>query len=214
MTKLIYKPRYYNNIEFTEELIKMIEPKKYDCNQTAFTETTAKPSNEELWNAFKNSINFEEYQKALEQISLKERDTLMSGKWEPDHNTIPQESPMEFRKGMQVSTPTVSGYMYNGSIYRWIDGDTVEVVLDLGLKIAHRTIVRLYSLNAPEKNTEEGMKLIEQLNLTYPSNSKIIIQTIKDKKEKYGRYLANIWCNNTNINEYLLANNLAKILKY
>jgi micrococcal nuclease len=184
MTRLIYKPIHYNNIEFTEVLIEMTEP------------TPKLTSNE-----------------------------LHTSTWENQSITVSsQEYPLEMRN-MQ-SCPTITSYLYNGSIYRWIDGDTVEVVLDLGLKIAHRTIVRLYGLNAPEKNTKEGQLLIEHLNLNYPSNSPIVIQTIKDKKEKYGRYLGIIYTTqlseeagkivskNTNINDYLLANNFAKILKY
>jgi micrococcal nuclease len=216
VTKLIYKPIYYNNIEFTEALIEMTEPKKYDCNTT-------------IWQ--------EEYKKVLQEMDPKKRDALMFGTWidptkdslrtppfeEPTSTPITneqyirassQESPMEFRKGIQCMMPTITGYIYNGSIHRWIDGDTVEVVLDLGLKIAHRTILRLYGLNSPEKNTDEGKQLIEHLNIEFPINSPIVVQTIKDKKEKYGRYLGVIYCKNTNINDYLLSKNLAKILNY
>jgi micrococcal nuclease len=189
-----------------DEYIKALEqitPQQRDT--LMFGKWEDKPMNNLL--SFSHHIDLntqpEEYKKALKILNTPNPDLSIS-----------QESPMEFRKGMQYSMPAITGYMYNGSIYKWIDGDTVEVVLDLGLKIAHRTIVRLHGLNAPEKNTEEGQLLIEHLNLNYPSNSVIVVQTIKDKKEKYGRYLANIYCNNININEYLLANNFAKILKY
>lgn len=228
MTKLIYKPIRYNNLEFTEVLIEMTkpitneqfeEPKKYDCNTTIWHKPMSEMTPKEIEDKWKE-LPSEEYRNALKAMDLTHRDTLMFGRWEDQaayklsSNAISQESPMEFRKGMQWSMPTINTYMYNGAIYRWIDGDTVEVVLDLGLKIAHRTVLRLYGLNAPEKNTDEGKQLIEHLNNEFPFNSDIIVQTIKDKKEKYGRYLGIVHSKNVNINEYLISKKFAKILNY
>jgi len=49
-------------------------------------------------------------------------------------------------------------------------------------------------------------------------NKKVIIQTIKDRKEKYGRYLAEIWIEDKgkyiNVNDLLVEKKLAKYQKY
>jgi micrococcal nuclease len=40
---------------------------------------------------------------------------------------------------------------------------------------------------------------------------KVIIRTVKDQKEKYGRYLAEIYIDNKNLNDMLLEHGMAVI---
>ena len=82
-------------------------------------------------------------------------------------------------------------YEYSAEVIRVIDGDTLEVRLDLGFKIQHTTTLRLAGLNAPEMRTDEGHAAKAWLTAEL-SEKKIFVETIKDKKEKYGRYLAKI----------------------
>ena len=90
------------------------------------------------------------------------------------------------------------------SIY---DADTITVDIDLGLGVWVRgEKLRLARINAPElrgKEREEGLKarvyLVEQI-----SNKDIVIETVKDKKGKYGRYVAEIWLSTRNINDALV----------
>jgi endonuclease YncB( thermonuclease family) len=48
-------------------------------------------------------------------------------------------------------------YEYMAKVTRVIDGDTIEVEIDLGFKIKHTTILRLSGINAPELRTPEGV---------------------------------------------------------
>jgi len=116
-------------------------------------------------------------------------------------------------------------YYYKAIVTSVYDGDTCTVDIDLGLHTWIRDEkIRLYRINAPElrgKERPEGLKsrdfLREQI-----LNKKITIQTIKDKKEKYGRYLGEIWLKDEkgkeiNINldklkEY--ANNLERFINF
>lgn len=79
-------------------------------------------------------------------------------------------------------------YEYKCTLVRVIDGDTVVVDIDLGLSVHHIVPVRLYGINAPEIRTEQGpvaKKFVEDWFV----NKLYLIRTIKDKTEKYGRYL-------------------------
>ena len=55
------------------------------------------------------------------------------------------------------------------SIDRVVDGDTVDVIIDLGFDILHKTRVRLYGIDAPESRTRDleekkrGLKATQRL---------------------------------------------------
>lgn len=70
-----------------------------------------------------------------------------------------------------------------------IDGDTVDIAIDLGLKMFHQTRIRLYGINAPEIGTLEGQASRARLSELMPVGGEFTLRTIKDRKEKYGRYL-------------------------
>ncbi len=82
-------------------------------------------------------------------------------------------------------------FEYRGTVTKVVDGDTVHVRLDLGIDVRIDLVLRLYGINAPEMSTPEGIAakyhLIELLGgPLFP----LTIRTIKDRREKYGRYLA------------------------
>jgi micrococcal nuclease len=91
-------------------------------------------------------------------------------------------------------------YEYYATVKRVVDGDTLDLDVDLGLHVHVHERVRLAEINTPEifgvkKESEEyelGMKAkarLEELVL----GETVKIQTIKDKKGKYGRYIVNMW---------------------
>lgn len=93
-------------------------------------------------------------------------------------------------------------YQYNAIIRKVVDGDTIEIDIDLGLSSwVHSEKVRLYGIDTPEvygvkKGSPEwelGNKSSEFVKQTVKENDEVIIETIKDKKEKFGRYLALIF---------------------
>ena len=83
-------------------------------------------------------------------------------------------------------------YFYEATLVRVIDGDTIDVELDLGFGISYRTRLRLYGINCPEIDTEEGKKARTFMESVL-TNRKFYVKTIKDRKGKYGRYLAIIF---------------------
>jgi len=101
-------------------------------------------------------------------------------------------------------------YEYRASIVDVHDGDTMHVEVDLGLDIGTRLTVRLYGLNAPELSTPEGRAALEWVNqwvAAHASSGVIVLRTIKDHREKYGRYLGIILSPDgmRNLNEDLIA---------
>ena len=86
-------------------------------------------------------------------------------------------------------------YEYRIESVEVIDGDTVRAMVDFGREIFARDVYRLAGVNAPERNTPEGIAAKQFAQEWIDSNSRhgpLLIRTIKDRREKYGRYLANI----------------------
>ncbi len=109
-----------------------------------------------------------------------------------------------------------SRYHYNAFVTHVVDGDTIHCDIDLGFGVYLKNqVFRFYGLNAPETKGAtrqaglDSKKFIENLLV----NKNIIVVSIKDKKEKYGRYLAKIYVQESNgyvdVNNLLLEKKLA-----
>jgi len=93
-------------------------------------------------------------------------------------------------------------YQYSAIIHKVVDGDTLSIDIDLGLSVwLHDEKIRLYGVNTPEvygvkkgsPEWERGNKASEFVKANLKEKDAIIIETIKDKKEKYGRYLGVVY---------------------
>ena len=101
-------------------------------------------------------------------------------------------------------------YEYAATVRRVVDGDTLDVEIDLGLEIRLRTRLRLAGVNTPELDTIEGQQVKEKLESIFSANPSVVVRTIKDRKEKYGRYLATVLCSDgTFLNEWLVQSGFA-----
>lgn len=85
---------------------------------------------------------------------------------------------------------------YNCTIRRVVDGDTVDVDIDLGFGIwVHNERVRLYGIDTPESRTRDleekkaGLFAKDVVLHYLPEGSKQVLRTHKDKVGKYGRVL-------------------------
>jgi len=102
-------------------------------------------------------------------------------------------------------------YYYGVEILRVVDGDTVDVRIDLGFDVWHKCRVRLMGINAPESRTrdkEEKVKglaakawLTEQL-----SNEEHPCELQSHGKGKFGRILGEFFINGININQSMVDN--------
>lgn len=87
-------------------------------------------------------------------------------------------------------------YEYQAKYIDNYDGDTIHFQVDLGFGIFHSITVRLWNIDTYEmnsKNEKEKQLALDARNFVRDrllNSDNIVIQTFKDKKEKYGRYLA------------------------
>ena len=103
-------------------------------------------------------------------------------------------------------------YEYRAYVRRVYDGDTITVDIDLGfgMMVCNQKI-RLLNINTPEirgPERPEGLKSRDALRKRI-ANKWIKIKTKKDKKGKYGRWLAEVWIDDTCINDWLISEGLA-----
>lgn len=113
-------------------------------------------------------------------------------------------------------------YHYDAIVRAVHDGDTCTVDIDLGLSTwVHEEKLRLNRINAPElfgASRDAGIKARDFLREQIEGKS-LIIETIKDQREKYGRYLVELWLADTsgqykNINDIMVTSGHAIYQKY
>lgn len=109
-------------------------------------------------------------------------------------------------------------YQYKAVIKKVIDGDTVDVDIDLGFNVwLNNQRIRLYGIDTPESRTSDKVEkvfgnLAKSKILEFcPVGANIILQTkTDDSRGKYGRILGELVTNEgVNVNEYMIANNYA-----
>lgn len=91
--------------------------------------------------------------------------------------------------------PTSSPYIYNARVVSVYDSDTCTLKIDLGFRVEHVIQVRLSGIDTPEMNgpnKQAGLAARDYLKELLV-DKKFLVKTYKDKKEKYGRYLAEIF---------------------
>lgn len=101
-------------------------------------------------------------------------------------------------------------YEYTGTIVEVLDGDTLKIDVDLGFGIVMRRMkVRLNRINSAEKNTPGGIRA--KLALSEAAlGRRCVISTLKDKTEKYGRYLGEVVPEGgENLSDYMVSKGLA-----
>lgn len=111
---------------------------------------------------------------------------------------------------MKYPTFQYPHYVYRAKVIKIIDGDTIDVDLDLGFNITARKRLRFLGIDTFELRGEEKEKGILARNRLEEllSNKEVFVQTEMDEKGKYGRVLAWIWILSEetliNVNEQLL----------
>jgi micrococcal nuclease len=84
-------------------------------------------------------------------------------------------------------------FNYRARLVSVVDGDTLDIDVDLGMEVHTLQRVRLAGLDAPERGTAAGTASTAFVHLWMGENANggdLNITTVKDRKEKFGRYLA------------------------
>jgi micrococcal nuclease len=104
-------------------------------------------------------------------------------------------------------------YEYTCKVERVVDGDTIDVVLDLGFDILYKSRVRLYGIDTPESRTRNkdekarGKMATAFLEDAINNGKQVVIQTkLKDSRGKFGRVLGDVVVDGININQSMIDN--------
>ena len=99
--------------------------------------------------------------------------------------------------------------MYDAKIIRVVDGDTLDVDIDIGFNLTLRERVRLYGINAPETRSSDS---IEKSKGMLAEN--FLVETLLEVKNKvrldihgsgkFGRPLADVYADGINVNQLLI----------
>jgi len=117
-------------------------------------------------------------------------------------------------------------YWYKALCERVVDGDTINFLFFVGMNVCVKERVRLYGIDTPEIYGVK--KESEEYALGYKSSARVKelidgktvwVNTKKDKKGKYGRYLALVYFEDENgelqsLTELLVKEGLAEVRDY
>jgi micrococcal nuclease len=98
---------------------------------------------------------------------------------------------------------------YYAKVIRWVDGDTVILFVDQGFRDWGEKEYRLVGVNTPERgqiNYKEAKVYAEHLA---PVGTLVVADTYKDK-EKWGRWLCDLYVDDIDVDEALIAAGLGK----
>ena len=109
----------------------------------------------------------------------------------------------------KLGDPTDFSYRVN-KVIKIVDGDTIDVMLDLGFDIMYKSRVRLFGIDTPESRTRDkvekkyGLMSKKFLQDELKNAKKISIKTYKGEETgKFGRILGEIFVDGININELM-----------
>ena len=106
-------------------------------------------------------------------------------------------------------------YRYKAKVIRWVDGDTLLCLIDLGFYTHKEERLRLARIDTPElrgSEKEDGKRVKALVTELYPKDTEIYIHS--KKKDKYGRFIAEIYHEEKNINQWLIDSGNAKEVHY
>ena len=95
-------------------------------------------------------------------------------------------------------------------VERVVDGDTLDVLFDLGFEVFRRERVRLQGVDSPESATRDlrektlGLATKAFVGEWLKKQKRLVAQTSKDEGDKFGRFLARIRGDSECLNEILV----------
>ena len=98
-------------------------------------------------------------------------------------------------------------------VVKVVDGDTIDVEIDLGFNISYAQRVRLAGIDTPESRTKDakekalGLEVKDRLKKAIDAAKDVVVKTeLPDSSEKYGRILGWIYLDGAteSINEQLI----------
>lgn len=96
---------------------------------------------------------------------------------------------------------------YEAQVVNVVDGDTIDVVVDLGFKILTAQRLRLSRVDTPERG-QAAFDDAKQFVKTLIENKRVVVKT--HKVSKWGYYLADVTIDGKDVSDSLIAAGLGK----
>ena len=108
-------------------------------------------------------------------------------------------------------------YEYRCKVVKIVDGDTVDVDIDLGFGVwLKKERIRMFGIDTPESRTRDldekkyGLMAKDYITKLLDDEGGIVLKTRKDAEGKYGRILGELWRTtdfaDTSINDLMIKN--------
>ena len=78
-------------------------------------------------------------------------------------------------------------YRYRAHVDRWVDADTVDLLVDLGFAMFAHLRFRLARVNAPERGTDEHPAALAIVERLAPAGSQVFVESRRG--DRYGRWI-------------------------
>ena len=105
-------------------------------------------------------------------------------------------------------------YTYTAEVLKVVDGDTLQLNIDLGFRMSFKANCRLNGLNTSELNSRVGDERLDALRskefLEEHCPAGKIMKVVSKKLDKYGRPLIELYDDELNINELMIKEGYAK----
>lgn len=106
-----------------------------------------------------------------------------------------------------MSAP-VPAYVYNATVLRWVDGDTVDLDIDLGFHVHTNSRCRLLGIDTPERGRTNWAEASAYAKKAAPAGTGVVIES-QLSADKYGRLLVTVHVGDRIINQSLIDAGLA-----
>lgn len=101
-------------------------------------------------------------------------------------------------------------------VTRVVDGDTLDVIFDLGFDVQLKQRIRMFGIDTPESRTRDkeekvfGLASKKYLKDTVANATEVVCKThVADARGKFGRVLGEVWCDGVNINAKMISEGYA-----
>ena len=115
----------------------------------------------------------------------------------------------------KLGDPTDFSYRIN-KVTKVVDGDTIDVIMDMGFDIMYKSRVRLFGIDTPESRTrnldekKRGLLAKKYLQEALKAGKTLSIKTYKDNETgKFGRILGDVFIDGKSINAQMVKDFMA-----
>ena len=115
----------------------------------------------------------------------------------------------------KLGDPTDFSYRIN-KVTKVVDGDTIDVIMDMGFDIMYKSRVRLFGIDTPESRTrnldekKRGLLAKKYLQEALKAGKALSIKTYKDNETgKFGRILGDVFIDGKSVNAQMVKDFMA-----